>query len=102
KGHSEGVEVKGPNVTLYDKCIYSVPNKGKYRNAPVYGNGDSKGVCDSPKDCDGGSISSDTHLPDDVCSEYTDYLNHEPLRKQLKGIEGMYSEVWAPRMIGIG
>ena len=79
------------NSMLYDKCIYSVPNKGKYRNvAPPYDN-----VACNNKDCDNRSISSDpeSNFPDDGCSEFTNYFNHDPLRKQLRGIEDMYSEV---------
>lgn len=92
---AESSEPKAPISAsmLYDKCIYSVPNKGKYRQIAQYGNG----TC-GPKECDNGSLSSDpeSNFPDDGCSEFTDYFNHDhhdPLRKQLRGIEDMYSEV---------
>ena len=139
------------NNTLpsYDKCIYSVPDKGKYRNyhqhhynaneissatsnhghhhhphhghqqhqklnekhnhhqnhCSVVQHGDDDNNDDDVDDCGVTSIiSSETNFPDEGCSEYmNDHINNDsnhtrshlndPLRKQLKGIEDMYSEV---------
>lgn len=93
-------ESKPPNgmQQLYDKCIYSVPNKGKYRNMAQFGNVGPREAAFLKDTCDNGSLSSDpeSNFPDDGCSEFTDFNHehHDPLRKQLRGIEDMYSEVW--------
>ncbi|XP_027197571.2 uncharacterized protein LOC113791920 isoform X1 [Dermatophagoides pteronyssinus] len=129
----------------YDKCIYSVPDKGKYRNhhqhhynaneilsatsnhnhhhhnlqqhqklnekhnhhqnhcSVVVQHGDDDDD-DDVEDCGATSIvSSETNFPGDGCSEYLDdninidnrnaRHHNDPLRKQLKGIEDMYSEL---------
>lgn len=109
--NNTGVDVNGPstmdnkitNGVSHDKCIYSVPNKGKYREmtngnsaataAALFVNSSQFDKCNNDND----SITSDpeSNFPDDGCSEITDFYNNhrDPLQKQLQGIEEMYSEV---------